>query len=277
MGYIKVGEENTTPIELYYEDHGSGRPVVLIHGWPLNGASWEKQMIALLKAGYRVITYDRRGFGKSSHPASGYEYDTFASDLDVLLRTLDLRDATLAGFSMGTGEVARYVGTYGSDRVRSVAYLGGILPFLIKTDDNPTGLPAETFTPLVKAATLDRFNFLAGFLQNFYNADQFVPNRISDEAIRHSWNVGASSSAIGLVQCMVAWGTDFRTDLAKLDRPALIVHGDADRIVPIHVTGNPLHALLPSAKMITLEGAPHGFLWTHAEDVNAALVEFLGR
>jgi len=275
MGYIKAGEENSTPIELYYEDHGSGRPVVLIHGWPLNGASWEKQTIALLKAGFRVITYDRRGFGRSSQPATGYEYDTFASDLDVILRTLDLQDVTLAGFSMGTGEVARYVGAYGSSRIRSVAYLGGILPFLVKTDDNPTGLPAETFTPLVEAATKDRFAFLAGFLQNFFNADQLVPERISDEVIRSCWNVGVSSSAIGLVQCMVAWGTDFRADLTKLDKPALIIHGDADRIVPIDVTGNPLHALLPNAKMVTLERAPHGLLWTHAAEVNRALLDFL--
>lgn len=275
MGYIQVGEENSTAIELYYEDHGSGRPVVLIHGWPLNGASWEKQTIALLEAGYRVITYDRRGFGKSSQPATGYEYDTFASDLDALMRALDLRDVTLVGFSMGTGEVAHYVGQYGTARVRSVAFLGGILPFLVKTDDNPTGLPAETFAPLVAAAKADRFSFLAGFLQNFYNADLLVPSRISDEVIRHSWNVGTSASAIGLVACMVAWGTDFRADLAKLDKPALIVHGDADRIVPIEITGNPLHALLPNAEMVTLHGAPHGFLWTHAEDVNAALLKFL--
>jgi non-heme chloroperoxidase len=277
MPHIKVGAENSTPISLYYEDHGSGRPIVLIHGWPLNGASWEKQTIALLKAGYRVITYDRRGFGKSSQPAFGYDYDTFAADLDAIMASLDLNDVTLAGFSMGTGEVARYVGNYGTRRIRSVAFLGGILPYLIRTDDNPTGLPAETFTPLVEAATKDRYSFLAGFLQNFYNADQFVPSHISEEVIRNSWNVGVSSSAIGLVECMVAWGTDFRADLAKLDKPAFILHGSADRIVPIEVTGNPLHALLPSAKMVTLEGAPHGLLWTHADAVNTALVEFVGQ
>lgn len=275
MPYIQIGGMNSAPFYLYYEDHGSGRPVVLIHGWPLNGASWEKQTIALLNAGYRVITYDRRGFGKSTLPAVGYDYDTFVADLDVIMRTLDLRDVTLAGFSMGTGEVARYVANYGSERIRSVAYLSGILPYLVKTDDNPTGLPAETFTPLVEAATADRYNFLTGFLQNFYNADEFVPSRISDEVIRNSWNVGVSSSAIGFVQCMIAWGTDFRADLAKLDKPALIVHGTADRIVPIEVTGNPLHALLPSAKMVALEGAPHGILWTHAAEVNAALLEFV--
>lgn len=277
MGYVKVGEENSTPINIYYEDHGSGRPIVLVHGWPLNGASWEKQTNALLAAGYRVITYDRRGFGKSSQPATGYEYDTFAADLNALVTSLDLGDFSLFGFSMGTGEVARYCATYGTSRVRSVGYLGGILPYLVKTEDNPGGIPGATFTPLVEGAKADRFAFLAGFLQNFYNADRFVGSRISDEAIRASWNVGTSASAIGLVGCMIAWGTDFRNDLASFNLPPLILHGTADRIVPVEFTGRPLHKLLPDATYVELEDAPHGLLWTHANEVNLALLDFVSQ
>lgn len=275
MGYITVGKENSTAIELYYEDQGSGRPVVLVHGWPLNGASWEKQTVALLDAGYRIITYDRRGFGKSSRPATGYEYDTFAADLDALISALDLSDISLIGFSMGTGEVARYCATYGTQRVRSVGYLGGILPYLVKTEDNPSGIPGETFTTLSDTARADRFAFLAGFLENFYNADQLVGTRITREVIQHSWNVGSSASAIGLVQCILAWATDFRANLAAFSLPTLILHGAADRIVPIEHTGNPLHRLLPESTFVALEDAPHGLLWTHADDVNRALLEFL--
>lgn len=275
MAHLKVGEENSTPIEIYYEDHGAGRPIVLVHGWPLNGASWEKQTNALLDAGYRVITYDRRGFGKSSQPATGYDYDTFAADLNALIEALDLRDFSLVGFSMGTGEVARYCATYGTDRVRSVGYLSGILPYLVKTEDNPGGIPGATFTPLVEGARADRFAFLAGFLQNFYNADKLQGTRISEEAIRNSWIVGSSASAIGLVGCMIAWGTDFRADFAKFNVPSLILHGTEDRIVPIEFTGRPLRSLVPHATYVELEGAPHGLLWTHADEVNRALLDFL--
>ncbi|CCK32157.1 Non-haem bromoperoxidase [Streptomyces davaonensis JCM 4913] len=277
MPYITVGEENSAPIELYYEDHGSGQPVVLIHGYPLDGHSWEKQLPALLGAGHRVITYDRRGFGRSSQPATGYDYDTFASDLDLLLTTLDLTDAVLVGFSMGTGEVGRYLGTYGSRRIAKAVFLASLEPFLLKTDDNPTGVDQEVFDGILEAVTTDRYAYFTGFFQAFYNLDVTLGERISNEAVSASWSVAAGSSAVASVACVPTWLTDFRADVARIDVPALIVHGTADRILPVDATGRPFHALLPSAEYVEIEGAPHGLLWTHAAEVNAALLAFLAK
>ena len=275
MPYITVGEENSAPIELYYEDHGTGQPVVLIHGYPLDGHSWERQVPALLEAGHRVVTYDRRGFGRSSQPTTGYDYDTFAADLDKVLTGLDLTDAVLVGFSMGTGEVGRYLGAYGSGRVAKAAFLASLEPFLLKTDDNPTGVPQEVFDGILAAVTKDRYAYFSAFYQDFYNLDETLGSRISEEALRNSWNVAACSSAHASVACVPTWTTDFRADVAKVDVPALIVHGTGDRILPIDATGRPFHALLPSAEYVEIEGAPHGLLWTHAEEVNAALLTFL--
>ncbi|MEU9736457.1 alpha/beta hydrolase [Streptomyces sp. NPDC048002] len=277
MPYITVGQENSAPIELYYEDHGSGQPVVLIHGYPLDGHSWEKQLPALLGAGHRVITYDRRGFGRSSQPATGYDYDTFASDLDLLLTTLDLTDAVLVGFSMGTGEVGRYLGTYGSRRIAKAVFLASLEPFLLKTDDNPTGVDQEVFDGILEAVTTDRYAYFTGFFQAFYNLDVTLGERISNEAVRASWSVAAGSSAGASVACVPTWLTDFRADVARIDVPALIVHGTADRILPVDATGRPFHALLPSAEYVEIEGAPHGLLWTHTAEVNAALLAFLAK
>ncbi|OLF16319.1 alpha/beta fold hydrolase [Actinophytocola xanthii] len=275
MPFIKVGTENSTDIELYYEDHGTGQPVVLIHGYPLDGHSWEKQSAALLAAGYRVVTYDRRGFGRSSQPTVGYDYDTFAADLKVVLDTLDLRDVVLVGFSMGTGEVGRYLGTYGSDRVAKAAFLASLEPFLLRTDDNPTGVPQEVFDGISAAVTADRYAYFTDFYKNFYNTDETLGSRLSEEALRNSWNVAAGASWFASSAAVPTWVTDFRADIPKIDVPALILHGTADNILPIDATGRPFHELLPDATYVEIEGAPHGLLWTHADEVNEALLAFL--
>jgi pimeloyl-ACP methyl ester carboxylesterase len=276
MSYITVGTENSTPIELFYEDHGSGQPVVLIHGFPLDGHSWEKQTAALLDAGYRVITYDRRGFGRSSQATTGYDYDTFATDLKVVLDTLDLRDAVLVGFSMGTGEVGRYLGLYGSERVAKVAFLASLEPYLLKTDDNPDGAaPREFFEGIVDAVKADRYAYFTQFYKDFYNLDENLGTRISEEAVRNSWNVAAGSGAVASAAAPLTWFTDFRADIAKIDVPALILHGTADNILPIDATARPFHKLLPQADYVEVEGAPHGLLWTHAAEVTEALLAFL--
>jgi len=273
--YITVGQENSTPIDLYYEDHGSGKPVVLIHGWPLSGASWEKQIAALLAAGHRVITYDRRGFGRSSQPSIGYEYDTFAEDLNRLLTTLDLRDVALVGFSMGGGEVARYLGAHGSDRVRKAVFLSSVTPFLLKTADNPLGVDGSVFDGIKQGIVNDRLAFLTEFLKNFYNVDELRGKRISDQVVQQSWNVAAGASAKGSLDCVTAWYTDFRKDLPKIDVPTLIVHGDADRIVPITASAEPLAKTVKGARKVVIQGGPHGIIWTHADQVNKELLAFL--
>ena len=273
--YITVGQENSTPIELYYEDHGSGKPVVRIHGWPLSGASWEKQVAALLAGGHRVITYDRRGFGRSSQPSIGYEYDTFAEDLNKLLTTLDLRDVALVGFSMGGGEVARYLGANGSDRVRQAVFISSVPPFLLKTADNPSGVEGAVFDGIKQAIVADRPAFLSAFLNNFYNVDELRGKRISDEAVRQSWNVAVGASAKGSLDCVTAWYTDFRKDLPKIDVPTLVIHGDADRIVPIAASGELTAKAVKGARKVVLQGGPHGLTWTHADQVNKELLAFL--
>jgi len=278
MPYITVGQENTTPIELYFEDQGAGRPVVLIHGFPLDGHSWERQSAALLDAGYRVITYDRRGFGRSSQPTTGYDYDTFAADLNTVMETLDLNDAVLVGFSMGTGEVARYVATYGSGRVAKVAFLASLEPCLLKSDDNPDGVaPKEFFDGVVAAVKADRYAYYTAFFNDFYNLDENLGSRISEEAVRHSWDTAAAGGSVAASAAPATWYTDFRADIPAVDVPALILHGTADRILPAEGTARPFHKALPSADYVEIEGAPHGLLWTHAEEVNTALLAFLAK
>lgn len=277
MPYVNVGQENSGSIDLYYEDHGSGKPVILIHGWPLSGRSWERQVPVLLAAGYRVITYDRRGFGDSSKPTSGYNYDTFAEDLHKLVMKLDLRDAALVGFSMGGGEVARYPGTYGSERVRKAAFLASIPPFLLKTPDNPGGMDGGVFDGIKAGVAADRLAFLTAFFANFYNVDVLDGRRVSDQAVQFSWNVAAGASPKGTLDCVSAWLTDFRKDLARIDVPTLVVHGDADRILPIDVTGKRTHELVKGSRLVVIEGGPHGLNWTHADQVNRELLDFLGQ
>ncbi|RZQ62338.1 alpha/beta fold hydrolase [Amycolatopsis suaedae] len=275
MPFITVGSENSTNIDLYYEDHGTGQPVVLIHGYPLDGHSWEKQSAALLAAGYRVITYDRRGFGRSSQPTTGYDYDTFAADLKVVLDTLDLTDVVLVGFSMGTGEVGRYLGTYGSARVAKAAFLASLEPFLLKTGDNPAGVPQEVFDGITAAVTADRYAYFTQFYRDFYNTDETLGSRLSEEALRNSWNVAAGASWFASSAVVPTWLTDFRDDLPRIDVPALILHGTGDRILPIDATARPFHQRVPQATYVEIDGAPHGLLWTHADEVNEALLAFL--
>lgn len=275
MGYITVGTENSTAIDLYYEDHGAGQPVVLIHGYPLDGSSWEKQTAALLDAGYRVITYDRRGFGRSSKVTTGYDYDTFAADLDAVLTTLDLRDVVLVGFSMGSGEVGRYLGAYGSARVAKAAFLGSIEPFLLQTDETPDGLPQAAFDEIAAAARADRFAWFDSFYADFFNTDTYLGNRLSEAALRAAWVTAAGSAPVAAYAVVPTWHTDFRADIPKIDVATLIVHGTEDRILPIEATGRAFHAALPAATYVEIEGAPHGLLWTHADEVNAALLQFL--
>jgi len=273
--YIKVGQENSTPVELYYEDHGAGSPVVLIHGWPLSGASWEKQTAALLAAGHRVITYDRRGFGRSSQPAYGYDYDTFAADLDAVLRTLNLTDVSLVGFSMGTGEVTRYIGKYGTKRLRKAVLIGTLGPYLVKAADNPEGVDRSVFEGLKAALKADRPATLMEFLRNFYNYDVTGGKLVSERVLEGDWNVAAGASAIGTVACVDAWIEDFRQDIVRNTLPTMILHGDADRILPADASSRRQAKMIKRATFVELQGGPHGVLWTHAAQVNSELVKFL--
>ena len=276
MPYITVGKENSGDIDLYYEDHGSGRPIVLIHGYPLSGASWEKQVPVLLDAGHRVITYDRRGFGKSSQPTTGYNYDTFAGDLHKVLTHLELDDFALAGFSMGGGEVARYLGKYGSKGVSKVVLISAIPPSLLKTPDNPEGVDGSVFEGIQKAIAQDRYAFFTEFFKNFYNTDLLLGKRVSEQAVQSSWNIAAGASATASLACVPTWHEDFRKDLTRIDVPALVIHGDADRIVPIPASGLRTAKLIKGARLVVVKDGPHCITWTHAEQVNQALMEFLG-
>jgi non-heme chloroperoxidase len=275
MPHIRVGQENSGPVELYYEDHGSGPPVIMIHGYPLSGRAWDKQLPALLGTGYRVITYDRRGFGRSSQPTSGYDYDTFASDLNAVIETLDLSGVMLVGHSMGTGEVTRYLGTYGSGRVIKAVLVSPIPPFLLRTDDNPDGLPGSLFDGFIHTAEADGPAWLKGFLDNFYNIDILSGSLVSDQAYEASWNIAVGASATGVVACIPTWETDFRADLPKIDVPVLIIQGDADRILPFPNTGRRLPALLADCELAVVNGGPHAICWTHADQVNQALISFI--
>ncbi len=280
MPHITVGKENTTNIDIYYEDHGepSGQPVVLSHGYPLDGHSWERQLPALLEAGHRVITYDRRGFGQSSHPTTGYDYDTFAADLNTVMEVLNLREAALIGFSMGTGEVGRYLGTYGSARIARAGFLASLEPYLLKTDDNPKGVDGSVFSDTMSAAVKDRYAYFQSFYETFYNVDENMGTRLSQGVLDSSFNVAANASAFASVAAIATWTTDFREDVASIaasNVPVLIAHGTHDRILPIDSTGRAFHDLLPEAMYAEVEGAPHGMLWTHSDEINDILARFL--
>ena len=275
MPHITVGIENSGNIDLYYEDHGSGKQVVLIHGYPLSGASWEKQIPALLDAGHRVITYDRRGFGKSSQPTTGYNYDTFAADLHAIVTHLELDDFALVGFSMGGGEVARYIGKYGSKKVSRAVFISSVPPFLLKSSDNPEGVDGAVFEGIKKSIVADRYAFFAEFFKNFYNADLLLRKRVTEEAIQASWNVAAGCSPTASLACVATWLEDFRKDLSKVDVPTLVIHGDADRIVPMNASGSRTAKLIKNARLFVVKDGPHCITWTHADEVNRELVNFL--
>ena len=277
MPHVTVGTENTAPIELYYEDHGSGQPVVLIHGYPLDGHSWERQERALLDAGYRTIAYDRRGFGQSSQPTTGYDYDTFTADLKALLDHLSLdQDVVLCGFSMGTGEVTHYLGTHGSAGVSKAVLFGAIPPFLLKTDDNPEGVDKSVFDGIKATVLADRYKWFDDFFANFYNTDELAPERIGDAALRASFQVAAGASWYASYACVDTWLTDFRADVEKIDIPTLVVHGTKDRILPFANTSARLEALNSNIRVVPVENGPHNIGWTFPEECNQALLGFLG-
>jgi non-heme chloroperoxidase len=271
MPFITVGEDNSTDIDIHYEDHGSGQPIVLIHGYPLAAHCWDKQVPPLLDDGYRVITYDRRGFGQSSRPASGYDYDTFAADLNILLEVLDVDDVVLAGFSMGTGEVGRYLRNYGPGRVSKAVFTASLQPYLVKTDDNPAGLDGTALADIMSAAVKDHDAHVK-------QVDENLGSRVAHRAVDHGWNLASLPLPCASVTAIVTWTTDFRPDVAKIagyDIAVMILHGTHDRILPIEATARPFHRLLPDAHYVELDGAPHGLLWTHAEQTNDALRNFL--
>jgi len=277
MNYINVGKENSSNINIYYEDQGTGKPVVLIHGWPLSGRSWEKQVAALLGAGYRVITYDRRGFGQSDKPTTGYDYDTLTDDLDKLLTKLDLHEVALVGFSMGGGEVARYLGKYSHERVIKAVFISAVPPFLLKTLGNPEGVPGKIFDGIKKAIVADRPTFLSQFLSDFYNFDILGGKLVSEQVFESNLKVATNASVKGTLDCVSAWLTDFREDLARIDVPTLVIQGDTDRILPISATGKRLPSFVKGSKLVVIEGGPHGITWTHAEQVNRELLDFLAK
>jgi non-heme chloroperoxidase len=276
VSLLTVGTENSEDIQINYRDHGSGNPIVLIHGYPLDGNSWERQERVLLAAGYRVINYDRRGFGRSSQPTTGYDYDTFAADLNALLDHLELDDVILAGFSMGTGEVTRYIGNYGTARVRRAALFGVIPPFLLKTDDNPEGVDQAVFDGIKAAIVADRYAYFKDFLDNFYNVDVLGGSKISDQAWQASFNLAAGASPYATHASVDTWLTDFRGDLPKFDVPTLVVHGTEDRILPFAATAARLPELIDDVRLVAVEGGPHNIGWTHPDEVNKALMDFLG-
>ncbi len=275
MPYLTVGNENSQDIKLHFRDHGQGEPVVLIHGYPFSGTAWEKQEATLLDAGYRVITYDRRGFGLSSQPSIGYNYDTFADDLQILMTELDLQGVTLVGHSMGTGEITRYLSTFGSKRVSRAVFISPIPPFLLKTDDNPTGVDQKVFDQMKEDIQKDRASFLGGFIKKFYNADKLLEKSVSDEKMRTDFILGSSASPIATYASVSSWLTDFRRDLPKIDVPCLVIQGDADQVLPIKATGALLAKAL-NVQLVKIEGGAHGIPWTHADQISDEILGFIG-
>ena len=274
MPYFKTTAEPRT--DIYFEDAGgSGEPVLMIHGWPLSLKTWEHQSNALMAAGYRAMAYDRRGFGQSGLATGGYDYDTFASDLNDFLREQDLSGVTLVGFSMGGGEVARYIARYGEGRIRRAVLAAAVTPYLLKTDDNPDGVPEAQFDTMLAAVTKDRLNFLAEFVPNFYKGGLLAP-KVSDDVILHAKTLAWPASPLGTQQCINAFAkTDFRADLAKITVPLLVVHGDHDQIVPFEKSGKRVPEFAKHAQVEVIGGAPHGLTETHAEKFNQILLNFL--
>ena len=276
MPYLeKTTAQKDADVNIYYEDHGSGKPIILIHGWPLSGAMWEYQVPALIESGHRVITYDRRGFGKSSRPYTGYDYDSMAEDLHDLIKKLDLRDVILAGFSMGGGELAQYVGTFGTSRISKLIFISSIAPFLLKTEDNPDGAPDDVFKGMEDNVKNDRLGFLKGFGEGFVNYED-NKDRISQGQLDYNFQIAAAASPKGTLDCINAFGrTDLRDALKKIDVPTLFIHGDADNIVPIEPSSKQGHELVEDSRLEIIKGAPHGLYVTHTEELNEILLDFL--
>jgi pimeloyl-ACP methyl ester carboxylesterase len=274
MPFLTVGRDAGN-IDIYYEDHGVGRPVVLIHGFPLSGRSWERQIPPLIDSGHRVIIYDRRGFGRSSQTIAGYDFDIFSEDLRKLIKHLDLKHPSLVGHSMGGGEVARYISRYGSHNVDRAVFISGIPPYLMQSDENPAGLSAEVRSRIESEVKHDRLPFLTGFLENMYNADLLLGSRLTEEELRYSWNIASMASPYASLKCVGLWWTDFRGCVTRIDVPTLIIHGDADRTVPLEGSSRLLQRSIRGSRLAVIEGAPHGLLATHADKVSSLLVDFL--
>ncbi|WP_201528282.1 alpha/beta fold hydrolase [Psychrobacter frigidicola] len=276
MPYVTVATQANQPVDLYYEVQGTGKPVVLIHGWPLSGRAWEKQVPALVDAGFQVITYDRRGFGESSKPWEGYDYDTLAQDLKALMDALDLQDATIIGHSMGGGEVARYLGQYGSERVSKAVLSSAVPPYLFKADDNPDGgMQEEDVKKFLDGVSGDRIAFLNDFTKDF-----FTPKDgkllVSKPLRLYNREIAAFASPKATYECVKSFSyTDFREDLKAFDVPTLVIHGDADAIVPIEVSGQRSHDMIADSQLHIVEGGPHGINVTHAKEFNRVLIDFL--
>jgi non-heme chloroperoxidase len=275
VSFVTVGRENSTDISIYYEDHGSGPAVVLLSGWPLDSRSWEPQLHALLEAGHRVITYDRRGFGQSSRPTEGYDFDTLAGDLDKLLTELDLQEATLIGFSLGTGELARYIGIHGTGRLKACVFIESLAPSFGKSQENPNGVDQAAVDTVRQAILDDRPAWLTGLLGDFLNLDVLLGKRVSEETVRNNWNAGAGASPWATWACVLTWLDDFHEDIKRIDIPTLILHGTADRILSVEGQGRRMHAALPAAQYVEIEGGPHVMCVTHAKEVNRELLAFL--
>jgi non-heme chloroperoxidase len=276
MGYVQVGKENSTPIEIYYEDHGSGRPIVLLAGWPLDSRSWEGQLHALIAAGRRVISYDRRGFGRSSRPTEGYDFDTLAGDLAKLMDELDLQDVALVGFSLGTGELARYIGTQGTGRLRSCVFIESLAPSFTRSEENPKGVDKAAVEEVQAAILADRPAWLTGLVGDLMNLDENLGNRVSEEMVRTIWDAGADASPWATWASPELWLEDFVADIERIDIPTLILHGAADRILSVEGQARRLHAALPEARYVEIEGGPHLVGVTHPAEVNRELLSFLG-
>ena len=278
MPYLTVGSEKGKDINISYADFGEGKPIILIHGWPLSHRMWEKQIAALTTAGYRVIAYDRRGFGESYKPWGGYEYDTFAADLNAVITSLDLSEVTLIGFSMGGGEVARYIGTYGTSRIAKAVLMSSVTPYLLKTIDNPEGVEQRVFDGMVAGLMKDRPKFLEDFTKMFVNWDEDGKELLSQAALTHSWDIAVWASPKATVECVKAFSTtDFRHDLAKFTIPTLVLHGDSDKIVPFEVSGKRAHEMIPGSELVVIAGGAHGLTYTQPEKVNEALLTFLAK
>jgi non-heme chloroperoxidase len=276
MPFVTTGRENSAAIRIYYEDHGTGSPVVLVHGYALNGRSWEKQEAALLAAGHRVIAYDRRGFGASSRPSVGYEFDTLAGDLHALLSALDLHSVVLAGFAMGTGEVTRYLATHGSGRVSAAVLVAPLPPFLLKTNDSPDGIDSGVFARMAARIAADRPAAMKDFMDDSYNIDLLGGDRVSDQAWQNTFYMAIAASAHAARDCVTACLEDFRADLATISIPVLVIQGDQDRVLPYPATGKRLPVLLRDARSVVIAGGPHAIIWTHADEVNQAMLQFIG-
>ena len=276
MPFVATGWENSAAIRIYYEDHGTGSPVVLVHGYALNGRSWEKQEAALLAAGHRVITYDRRGFGASSRPSVGYEFDTLAGDLHILLAALDLHGVVLAGFALGTGEVIRYLAVHGSGRIRAAVLIAPLPPFLLKTSDSPDGIDGSVFDRMTARIAADRPAAMKDFMDDSYNIDLLGGDRVSDQAWQNTFHMALAASAPAARGCVTACREDFRADLATISIPVLVIQGDQDRVLPYRATGERLLVFLRDARSVVIAGGPHAIIWTHADEVNQAMLEFIG-